>query len=143
MYKINDHGFIGYIPGIYKWKTIMDTEENFKKNILTHPELNYYVTNILTYSFNNYGHRCKNVEDVDLDNYILFVGCSYTEGMGLYLEDGFPYILSQKLNCDYYNLGLAGSGIDIQLHNLTTWLLKYNKPKLLRSEEHTSELQSH
>jgi hypothetical protein len=36
------------------------------------------------------------------------------------------------MNCDYYNLGIGGTGIDVLNYNLVTWFAKIkNPPKLL------------
>lgn len=82
--------------------------------------------------FNKLGHRCKNISEIDLDNYILFTGCSHTLGEGLEIEQTFPHIVASKLNKDYYNLGLSGSGIDVLIYNLVHWFnVIKKKPKLL------------
>lgn len=86
----------------------------------------------IEYSYNENGHRCKALKDIDLDNYILFVGCSNTEGIGLKLEHTFPYIVSSKLSSDYYNLGIGSTGIDVMEYNLFTWLKNVHaKPKFI------------
>lgn len=131
MYQFVD-GFIGYC----KWNLPLlfsgtDSQELYEANLKSGKILDYYKNNPITYNHNDWGHRCKNVNEIDLDNYILFTGCSNTEGIGSYIEDTYPYILSQKLNCDYYNLGLGGSGTDIMFHNLSTWIMKIRKPPKL------------
>ena len=108
-----------------------DTQESFDNNLKTKPNDWYYRTNQISYVRNNNGHRCKNIEELDLDNYILFAGCSHTEGIGLKLEDTYPYLLSQKLSCDYYNLSIGGTGIDVLNYNLVTWFAKIKKPPKL------------
>lgn len=90
-----------------------------------------YTRDGIRYQFNNLGHRCKNVEDIDLDNYILFAGCSHTEGEGLQLEESYPYIAAKKLGCDYYNLGLSACGFDVVFYNVMTWFQLYKKPKFV------------
>jgi|688.fasta_scaffold306361_1 hypothetical protein len=109
-----------------------DDENRFKENLNTQSDDWYYRTHGITYSYNSLGHRCKEVEDIDLDNYLLFTGCSHTEGIGLELEKTYPYRVAEMLGCDYYNLALGGSGIDLMTHNLTMWN-KYipKKPKAL------------
>ena len=47
--------------------------------------------------------------DDDQDNYILFIGCSHTMGVGLELEKTYPHILSEKLKMDYYNLAVPAT----------------------------------
>lgn len=109
-----------------------DDREDFVKNLKTQPADWVYRNLEVTYTYNKNGHRCKDIEDIDLDNYLLFTGCSHTEGVGLRLEDTFAYKVSQELNCDYYNLGMAGTGIDILEYNLIAWLSKIKKkPKYL------------
>lgn len=109
-----------------------DEEEPFKQNLLTQPNDWYYRNVEITYDYNEYGHRSKNIADIDLDNYILFTGCSHTEGIGLELEKTYCHMVASALNCDYYNLAIAGSGIDVMMHNLTSWYLTVpKKPKYL------------
>jgi len=104
-----------------------DEESLFLENLKTQPNDWFYKDLEISYTFNNNGHRCKNIEDIDLDNYLLFTGCSHTEGVGLRLEDTFPYKVSKALNCDYYNLAMGGTGIDVLEYNLVTWLSKIKK----------------
>ncbi len=104
----------------------------FNRNFIGYEKPNTsYVRDGILYRFNNFGHRCKDVDKIDLDNYILFAGCSHTEGEGLNVEDTYPFITAKELNCDYYNLGLAASGFDVLFFNVMTWLKVYNKPKLI------------
>lgn len=131
--KFNDN-FIGNdltsqsVPFLY----LTDSEERYQKNLETQPIDWYYRNKQFTYSYNQYGHRSKNINDIDLDNYILFTGCSHTEGVGLELEKTYPYLVAEKLGCDYYNLGLGGSGIDVIEHNVVQWFLTVKKkPKYL------------
>lgn len=104
-----------------------DDQERFEELLQTMPQDWIYRTQEVTYCYNKYGHRCKELEDINLDNYILFTGCSHTEGVGLKLEDTFPYKVAEALNCDYYNFGMAATGIDVLEYNLTTWLSKIKK----------------
>lgn len=109
-----------------------DHEDRFKENLRSQPNSWYYKTQKITYSYNSLGHRCKNPEDIDLDNYLLFAGCSHAEGIGLELEKTYPYRVAEMLGCDYYNLALGGAGIDLMTHNLTMWNKRVSKkPKAL------------
>ena len=78
--------------------------------------------------YNSHGFRCKEVDDLDFDNYILFVGCSHTTGIGVAIKQSYPYQVAKKLKCDYYNLGVGGGGIDALEHNLLAWFTLYDKP---------------
>ena len=125
--------FIGYSdPGTVQYFSGGDFEERFKQNLKSQPDDWYYRFNEVTYDINQLGHRSKNIEDIDLDNYILFTGCSHAEGIGLELEKTFPYLTANDLGTDYYNLALGGSGIDVMTHNLMMWIHTVKKlPKAL------------
>lgn len=130
MLLLQDNGFIGdqcYSSSI-DWRDGRDLEIYFLDNLKIYPSLQYFLDKKITYDFNEYGHRCKSIKDIDLDNYVLFVGCSHTEGTALHITDTFPYILSNRMRMDYYNLGLRGAGMDVQLHNLMTWTLRVKQP---------------
>jgi hypothetical protein len=128
-----NNSFIGYsCPNTIHSFLGGDQEEQYLANLKTQPKDWYYRDNKITYDINKHGHRSRNIEDIDLDNYILFTGCSHTEGVGLELEKTFPYLVANALEMDYYNLGLGGSGIDIMAHNLMVWIHTVKKlPKAL------------
>jgi hypothetical protein len=132
MLSINN-GFLGNSPICDSVKFHgSDNKKVFENNLRIKPDDWYYRTHDITYSHNSNGHRCKEITDIDLDNYILFAGCSHTEGVGLELEKTYPYLLSKKMKCDYYNLALGGTGIDVLNYNIVTWFSKIKKlPKLL------------
>jgi hypothetical protein len=127
-----NNDFIGYHP---KEHTVSfsgsDTAELFEANLKLQPEDWYYRNQPISYNRNKNGHRCKDIENIDLDNYILFTGCSHTEGIGLRLEDSYAYLLSNKLNMDYYNLAVGGTGTDTVNYNIVTWFAKVKKPPKL------------
>ena len=109
-----------------------DDIEKYNNNLLIQPEDWIYRTLKISYDYNKRGHRCKDIEDINLDNYILFIGCSHTEGVGVRLEDSYPFIVSNELKCDYYNLSMSGTGVDVVEYNLVTWLSKViKKPKYI------------
>lgn len=109
-----------------------DSEEQFNENSENSPSDWYYHNVPIEYSFNELGHRSKNIVDVDLDNYILFTGCSHTAGVGLELEKTYSHILSKTLGVDYYNIAMPATGIDVLEYNLLTWFAKVEKkPKMV------------
>ena len=116
--------FLGINPNTRTEWSGMDSEEQFAKSLLSQPKYWYYRDKKITYSYNSTGHRCKNFSDVNLDNYLLFSGCSYTEGVGLELEKTYPFVVSERLGCDYYNLAIGGTGIDVVTYNILTWIGK-------------------
>jgi hypothetical protein len=128
-----NNDFIGYPhPNEVRQFSSTDHEKLLIHNLKKQPNDWHYRNCSITYEINNLGHRCKNIDDINLDNYILFTGCSHTEGIGLELEKTFPYLTAIDLGIDYYNLALGGSGIDVMTHNLMMWILTVKKlPKAL------------
>lgn len=80
---------------------------------------------------NSHGHRSKEINDVNLRNYILFVGDNVGLKLDMPIEDTFPYITANKLKIDYYNLSIFNGGIDAVKYNLFVWLSKYPPPKAI------------
>lgn len=108
-----------------------DSAKLFAENLKSQPKDWYYRTHKISYIRNSNGHRCKEISDIDLDNYILYTGCSHTEGIGTELEKTYAHLLSNKLNCDYYNLAIGGTGTDVVNYNLAMWFAKIKKPPKL------------
>jgi len=75
--------------------------------------------------------RCKLIQDIDFNNYVLFTGTSHTEGLGVDVEESFPYLVSKYFNYDYFNLAIGGTGTDVVEHNLLVWsyLFKDRQPQ--------------
>lgn len=125
-----------FIGGEYKSVTHSftggDSEQQFLENKSTQKDDWYYHHTPIEYSFNKLGHRSKNIEEIDLDNYILFTGCSHTAGVGVELEKTYAHLLSKQLNVDYYNIAMPATGIDVLEYNLLTWFAKIKKkPKMV------------
>ena len=120
IFKINN-GFLGYRNSSeIEYFSGSDTEELFNENLRTKPVDWIYRTKQISYVRNKNGHRCNELEILK-NEYILYTGCSHTEGIGIALEDSYAYISSKNLGTDYYNLGLGGSGIDAMIYNLSVW----------------------
>ena len=77
----------------------------------------------LFYEFNSLGYRTRELDT--LDDYILVLGCSYTEGVGLYENEIWCNVLGKQLGIDILNLAKAGTGPDIV--NFNTQLFVKNK----------------
>jgi hypothetical protein len=107
-----------------------DSKNHFEENLKTQSLDWEYRTKSVVYTRNSLGHRCKELETLR-DDFILFIGCSLTEGVGVALEDTYTYKLAQDLGVDYYNLGLAGSGADLLCENLSNWFLNIKKIPML------------
>jgi len=115
-----------------QWSLIgADSKNHFEQALKEQPADWIYRSKQVYYNRNSLGHRCKELSELN-DSFILFIGCSLTEGVGVALEDTFTYKLAQELDMDYYNLGLAGSGADLLSENLAMWLGNIDKkPKLV------------
>lgn len=125
---LHDSGFVGYTANQTLNFSGTDTEETFKEHLKILPDDWCYRNKPITYRYNENGHRSRPLAELNLDNYILVTGCSHTEGVGLAVEDTYPHLIADKLGCDYYNLAIGGSGIDILVHNLILWLNKVKTP---------------
>lgn len=80
--------------------------------------------------YNSLGHRCKELSELNLQNYILFACENLGTSLDLPVEKTFPYILSKNLKVDYYNLSIFRGGIDSIKFNLISWFSKIkNKPR--------------
>lgn len=81
--------------------------------------------------YNSSGHRCKELEKINLRNHFVVLGDTAGISAHLPIEETFPHILSQKLKIDYYNLSVANGGVDAMKYNLFTWIRKIAKPKVI------------
>jgi hypothetical protein len=120
-----------FLCGMCREKTVpftgSDDKDRFSKSLREQPDDWIYRNKKVRYYYNKHGFRCKNFDEIDLDNYIIFTGCSHTEGVGLALEDTFSYKVSNHLKTDYVNLAIGGTGLDVLEYNLVTWFLKFKK----------------
>ena len=115
-----------------KWLP-MDTEELFDKNMSndkTRKELNdlNWTKDSITYKFNNQGFRSEEFDSSG--NNIVFLGCSYTVGIGVQWEDTFCKIVSNNLKLTCCNLGVGAGSMDSCFRFAIYWLEKL-KPKIV------------
>ena len=96
--------------------------ENRYPNEGDEPEFNYV--------WNNYGFRSLHQEDYHLDdnNDIWCFGCSVTAGIGVAVEQTWPYLINQHTSRNVKNFGVGGSG-EMTCHRLLFNWLKYSKHK--------------
>ena len=92
-----------------------DTKENFLKN----PKPGYTETSIV-YQYNSHGFRTKEFNVDTVIPSILCLGCSFTEGIGVHVDQTWPSLI-QLYFPDYqvYNLGVAGASGDAMPRILT------------------------
>ena len=76
-----------------------------------------------TYQFNSQGYRSVNVSDIT-GKFFIAMGCSYTEGVGIELEQTWSHILSKKLGMQMLNLGMGGAGLDAIVLNTKIYVAK-------------------
>lgn len=83
----------------------------------------------IDHQYNNRGHRCLDIEDINLKNYILYLGDNVSLGLDKNIENTFPYIVSKKLKIDYYNLSIFNGGYEALKFNILGWMSKFiNQP---------------
>jgi hypothetical protein len=89
----------------------------------------------ITYAHNEHGFRCDSFS-AKSQFPLLFLGCSFTEGIGINLEDVWSHRLLEKIkeqkNIDipYWSLAVGGSSIDLQALYLHTYIDQF-KPKYI------------
>ena len=91
----------------------MDTEELFEINLNNNPldkSLNYYLQNPIEYKLNNYGFRTPDDFNSE-DEGNVFLGCSYTFGIGHHLENVWSYKVNKHVGGKFWNLGIGGTGV--------------------------------
>ena len=86
-----------------------DSEDMWEKKVKENRK-NYYINNPIEYKFNNFGYRTYDDFKKDKKG-IVTLGCSFTEGIGLHLENTWSYKIAKYLDKPFYNLAVGGSGI--------------------------------
>jgi hypothetical protein len=92
-----------------------DTRENFLKN----PKPGYTETSIV-YQYNSHGFRTQEFDVDTIVPSILCLGCSFTEGIGVRVDQAWPSLIQLHFP-DYrvYNLGFGGAPGDAMPRILT------------------------
>lgn len=99
-----------------------DSEELYLKNLERFGNTWRYANRPIFYKRNRLGYRCKELSEIDNDNFFLTLGCSHTEGSGHFLEDTWPYLVSDMLHMDYLNHAKGGGGPDLVYINSVLFL---------------------
>jgi hypothetical protein len=106
-----------------------DTEDLHRVNGMRFPDNWRWHNCPMDYTFNSHGWRMnQEISDIAPDNYLLFVGCSHTVGVGLPIEETFPWIISQKFNMDYINTAVSGISPQFAADTMLTVLNSHPKP---------------
>lgn len=111
-----------------QWLT-SDTEQLYLENYKTpagHRKLKdgEWEPGSVEYKFNSQGFRSE--EFTTEDDSIVFLGCSYTVGIGNRYEETFPYIIASATGLQNYNLGVGGGSNDAAFRLGSYWI-----PRLL------------
>jgi len=89
----------------------------------------YWANHQIEYRYNAAGYRMnKEIEDIDFNNYYAFFGCSFTEGVGIPIEETFAYKIAKAKNVDYINGAVGGASPEFAFYNFLQ--LIENAPKL-------------
>lgn len=114
------------------WEPMDDLKHYATKNRFGN---NLYTPESFSYTYNSEGFRC---DDFTLDSNfpVVYMGCSFTSGVGLPLHETWAYKLHQKINLTtgitspYWNLSTGGRGLDFLIAMLYKYLDQL-KPKII------------
>jgi hypothetical protein len=112
-----------------KWLS-SDNKEHYEKNVKKSKHLlekHKWLGKEIDYRINKYGFRCEEFTD---DPSILWLGCSYTSGIGVQEENTFAHIVSRKLNLKNFNLSQAAGSNDTCFRIGSFWI-PILKPKIV------------
>lgn len=73
----------------------------------------------ITYAINSEGFRCEEFDDTPC---LVALGCSYTFGVGLPIEDTWPALVAQARRLKVVNLSWPGQGSDYCFRMAEYWL---------------------
>lgn len=97
------------------WKST-DSVVTFKENLKIPQHQAYLETkgwsnnlNAIEYQYNSHGFRTA---EFDQQKTAIALGCSFTEGIGLPVEQTWPVLLGEKISMPIFNLGVAGLSLD-------------------------------
>jgi hypothetical protein len=108
----------------------MDNRKLYKQNLISHYDdlkKNNWIDTTFSYKFNSLGFRCN---EFTQDSSIMFLGCSFTIGIGLPVESIWPELVSKNLKMNCANLGIGGSSCDTAFRLCHGYIDKI-KPKLV------------
>lgn len=96
----------------------------------------------ITYTYNSDGFRNeKTMQDLFIphDDYIVVIGSSQIEGIGVWAEDTMAKKLQKKIGTHVYNMGMSGTATFEQFNNLTNLICNYHAPKAVIMTGNTSK----
>jgi hypothetical protein len=102
-----------------------DTKETFEKLCQVPEYLEYFrqhgwlAPGAITYQLNSYGFRCEEIDDQDC---MLALGCSFTIGIGLPVHSTWPQIVGKELGLVPYTLAWGGASADTCFRLAEYWI---------------------
>lgn len=112
-----------------KWLS-SDNRDEYKKNLKKNKSLldrGNWINKEIDYKINRYGFRCS---EFTTEPGIVWLGCSYTSGIGVMEEKTFAYQVSKKLNLKNWNLSQAAGSNDTCFRIGSYWI-PILKPKIV------------
>jgi hypothetical protein len=106
-----------------------DSEENFHKLMQDPQHQRYFAEKgwdqprAITYQINSHGFRC---DEFNKDPCIVALGCSYTVGIGLPVQDIWPSVVGKHLALPVVNLAWGGYSADSCFRLAEFWLPRLN-----------------
>jgi hypothetical protein len=124
-----------------------DNLSNYKENI-QNAEARKYLNEqgwlhndaAILYRYNQQGFRSDNF---DLSPSYIALGCSFTEGVGLPIEQTWPFLLSKKISKNIWNLGVSSAGLDSCFRLLDYYITELNILGVFLLIPHASRFEIH
>jgi len=104
-----------------------DMPKMFDSNVKKYPELlSTYITNPVNYVVNKDGCRAYENFKPDLKREVdIYLGCSFTFGVGHHWENTWPYFLGKYQGRDVINLGIPGGSVETSFMMLSKFINYY------------------
>ena len=123
VYKIHANKVLKWCPTDNESRWIDNSRNPKTKRILDEYG---WTENSIEYSFNSHGFRADEFEG----DGAMFLGCSFTMGIGMDLERTWTYLVAKELGLKHWNLGQSGRSNDTCFRLADYWIPKI-KPKLV------------
>lgn len=118
------YGHTGKNPfhGTYDKERYYKFLENVKTLGITEQQWPYFHIEDDFYSFNSYGYRTYEFDEVKDGDFDLAIGCSYVEGLGLRQHELWIHHYEQMAGVKVINLGKGGGSNTSTKYSLFSWL---------------------
>ena len=119
------HAYPKYEGKTFKWLP-MDTQELYQYNLKNNKQKLQqigWIDKEISYQFNSNGFRTDEFEDCDC---AVFLGCSFTIGIGIPYENTWPHLVSKELGLKCFNLGQGNGSWDTSFRIGSYWIEKLN-----------------